>query len=40
MSVPDFQTMMRPVLVMLADDHDHTVVQHAERLDSTPKVRQ
>jgi restriction endonuclease Mrr len=26
-AVPDFQTIMRPVLVILADDEDHTVTQ-------------
>ena len=32
MAVPDFQTIMRPMLAMLADDQDHSVKQIRERL--------
>jgi restriction system protein len=32
MAIPDFQTIMRPMLAMLADDEDHTVKEVRERL--------
>ena len=32
MAIPDFQTIMRPVLAMCADDQEHTVTEIRERL--------
>ena len=39
MAIPDFQSIMRPMLTILADDQDHTVKEIRERLASyTPKL--
>ena len=32
MAIPDFQSIMRPVLAMCADDQDHAVKEIRERL--------
>ena len=40
MAIPDFQSIMRPMLTILADDQDHTVKEIRERMASNFSLQQ